>query len=85
MTLTEKILKHVQYLPESLQTEVLDFVEYLESKVGKSKKGEDETDWSTLSLFFAMRDMENEQTSYSINNLKERFNSTLCYFSFVNP
>ncbi len=73
MTLTEKILKHVQYLPESLQTEVLNFVEYLESKVGKNKKGEDETDWSTLSLSFAMRDMENEHTSYSINNLKERF------------
>jgi len=72
MTLPEKILKHLQDLPESLQAEVLDFVEYLESKNEKSKKGE-EKDWSALSLSFAMRGMEGEHSPYSTKDLKERF------------
>ncbi|GFP25397.1 hypothetical protein HKBW3S25_00869, partial [Candidatus Hakubella thermalkaliphila] len=46
MTLTEKILQHVKDLPESLQAEVLDFIEYLESRVAKSKEGVSETEWS---------------------------------------
>ncbi len=70
MTLTEEIFQHIQALPESLKAEVLDFVEYLELK---SKKTEEEIDWSTLSLSFAMRGMESEQTSYTIDDLKERF------------
>ena len=35
MTVTDKIMQHIQSLPESLQAEVLDFVEYLEAKTGK--------------------------------------------------
>lgn len=73
MTLTEKILQHIQGLPESLQAEVLNFVEYLESKVGKSKEGVNETDWSILSLSFAMSGMENEHSPYSLDDLKETF------------
>lgn len=70
MTLTEEILQHVQTLPESLKGEVLGFVEYLELK---SKKSEEEMDWSTLSLSFAMRGLEEEPASYNIDDLKERF------------
>ncbi|MEK6726522.1 MAG: DUF2281 domain-containing protein [Deltaproteobacteria bacterium] len=70
MTLTEEILQHVQTLPESVKAEVLDFVEYLELK---SKKVEEEVEWSDLSLSYAMRGMEKETTPYSINDLKERF------------
>lgn len=74
MSLAERILKHIQELPEPFQAEVLDFVEYLESKIKKGKKIEDEeTDWSELSLSFAMRDMEEEYSPYSLNDLKERF------------
>ncbi len=54
-----------------MQAEVLDFVEYLESKVGRDLQ--DERDWSTLSLTHAMRGMEDEQMSYSANDLKEVF------------
>lgn len=71
MTLPEKIIQHLQKLPESVQAEVLDFVEYLESKVGRHIQ--DERDWSTLSLTYAMRGMEDEQTSYSSSDLKEVF------------
>lgn len=70
MTLTEEILQHVQTLPESLKVEVLDFVEYLELKI---KKSEEEMDWSTLSLSSTMRGLEEDPTSYEIDDLKERF------------
>ncbi len=74
MSLTEKILKHIQQMPESFQAEILDFVEYLESKIKKGKKiDREETDWSELSLAFAMLDMEDEYSPYSLNDLKERF------------
>mgnify|MGYP001616994215 FL=1 len=73
MTLPEKIIQHLQKLPESVQAEVLDFVEYLELKVGRHQIIQDERDWSTLSLSYAMRGMEDEQTSYSPNDLKEMF------------
>lgn len=73
MTLPEKIIQHLQKLPESVQAEVLDFVEYLELKVGRHQNIQDERDWSTLSLSYAMRGMEDEQTFYSANDLKEVF------------
>lgn len=38
MTIPEKFLKHLQDLPESLQAEVLDFVEYLELKDRKNQE-----------------------------------------------
>ena len=74
MSLQEKILKHIQEMPESFQAEILDFVEYLESKIKKGNKiDREETDWSELSLSFAMRDMEDEYSPYSLNDIKERF------------
>ncbi|HLG30956.1 MAG TPA: DUF2281 domain-containing protein [Candidatus Brocadiales bacterium] len=74
MALTEEILQHIQTLPEAFKAEVLDFIEYLELKAERSKKGEgEEIDWSTLSLSFAMRGMEKESTPYTIDDLKERF------------
>ena len=73
MTLTEKILQHVKVLPESIQAEVLDFVEYLELKNKKGKDDDEGMDWSTLSLSFAMRGMEDELAPYSLDDLKERF------------
>lgn len=74
MSLSEKILKHIQELPEPFQAEVLDFVEYLESKIKKGKNLErEEMDWSELSLSFAMRGMEEDYSPYSLNDLKEHF------------
>jgi hypothetical protein len=74
MSLAENIIKHIQNLPESFQAEVLDFVEYLESKITKGKKYEgEETDWSGLSISLAMRDMEEEHSPYSLSDLKERY------------
>jgi hypothetical protein len=68
MTVMEKIMQHIQSMPESLQTEVLDFVEYLEVKAGKT-----ETDWTAFSLSAAMRGIEEEAALYSTQDLKESF------------
>ncbi|OQZ03709.1 MAG: hypothetical protein B6D34_06675 [Candidatus Brocadia sp. UTAMX1] len=69
MSLTERIIKNVKTLPESKQVEVLDFVEYLQSKAER----EENTEWNDLSLSSAMRGIEDEETPYSINDLKETF------------
>ena len=71
MTVAETIMQHVQTLPVSIQTEVLDFVSYLESKKGIKKK--QDTDWSTFSISEAMRGMESEDSPYSLSDLKEVF------------
>ena len=71
MTVAEKITKHVKALPDEFQAEVLDFVEYLESKAKVVK--EDSVEWGGVSLSQAMRGMESEDTPYSTDDLKETF------------
>ncbi|MCR4319927.1 MAG: hypothetical protein NUV74_06280 [Candidatus Brocadiaceae bacterium] len=56
-------------LPESKQIEVLDFVEYLRLRTEK----EENIEWIDLSLSSAMRGMEDEESPYSLNDLKETF------------
>jgi len=65
MSLEEKIIRHIQELPESKKAEVLDYVEYLKSK-------SEETDWAAFSLSSAMGGMENE-SPYSLADIKESF------------
>lgn len=69
----DTIQQYVQKLPRPLQAEVLDFVEYLLSKVERETAQQDETDWSGLSLAFAMRGMEREDTTYTTADLKVVF------------
>jgi hypothetical protein len=64
MTVTEQIIQHVNMLPEAVQSEVLDFVEYLELK-------SDRANWSEFSMSQAMRGMESEASLYSLNDIKE--------------
>ena len=66
MSLEEKIIEQVHKLPDYKKAEVLDFVEYLRSKT-------EEKDWSEISLSSAMRGMENEESLYSLADLKESF------------
>jgi hypothetical protein len=62
MTASERIQQYVQRLPQRLQVEVLDFVEYLLAKAEREAAQPEELDWSRLSLAFAMRGMEDEDT-----------------------
>ncbi len=61
MAVAERIHKYVQRLPERLQSEVLDFVEYLLSKAERESTAQDEQEWKKLSLAFAMRGLEDEE------------------------
>ena len=69
MNLSEKILTTVASLPEAKQVEVLDFVEYLKLKTEK----EESREWNNFSIATAMMGMENEDSNYSVTDLKETF------------
>jgi len=72
MSVSEKVLHHLQVMPESAQAEVLHFIESLESKI-KTSEREAEADWFSLSLSSAMHGMEDEQTPYAISDIKDSF------------
>ncbi len=69
MGVADRIIEKVKSLPEEKQTEVLDFVDFLEKKI----KEEENRGWSKFSLESAMRGMEDEETPYTLNDLKETF------------
>ena len=69
MTVTETIMEHVKILPEPIQIEVLDFIEYLETK----KTTREDKNWNTFSLSQAMRGMGDEQISFTVKDLQEAF------------
>jgi hypothetical protein len=69
MTLAEKILHHLSTLPETRQSEVLDFIEFLQKRMAAGS----EEDWKQLSLASAMRGMEDETSPYTPADLKESF------------
>jgi hypothetical protein len=66
MTVADKIVHHTHHLPESIQVEILDFVEYLEVRT----KARDQANWTVFSLSHAMRDMDSEDFQYWKNDLK---------------
>ena len=71
MLVSEKITRHIKKLPDSLQSEVLDFIEFL---LAKAERDQDELEWSQVSLTTAMRGMENESIStYTFADLKVVF------------
>lgn len=69
MTVPETIIEHVRILPEPIQIEILDFIEYLEIK----KVTREDKNWNKFSLSQAMCGMENEQTLYTPEDLQEAF------------
>ena len=73
MTVAEKIVEHVQKMPEPEQVEVLDFIEYLETKARQRRVRDEEERWSALSLASARRGMEEEPSDYDASDLKETF------------
>ena len=73
MTTAQVIARHLQALPEAAQREVLDFVEFLQSRREGPVVGKDDVSWSDFSLAAAMRGMEDEATPYTAADLKESF------------
>ena len=72
MLVSEKIRTYAERLPERLQIEALDFIEYLLSRW--KQETEDDTDWNELSLNMMMQGMENESMpEYTSDDLKVVF------------
>ena len=70
----EKIQKYLHDLPVSYQAEVLDFVEYLKAKADRGAVIEERRDWSSLSLYSAMREIKHEDSPvYTLSDLKVSF------------
>jgi hypothetical protein len=65
-----EIQQHVQRLPASYQSQVLDFVEYLVTKAEREAARIEETAWSYGSLSSAMRGMEQKDTpTYTLEDI----------------
>ncbi len=71
MTTTQLIIQHLEALPEARQREVLAFVEFLESRGEDRVAREGDASWSDFSLASAMRGMEDEDSPYTVTDLKE--------------
>lgn len=72
MTTAQAIAETVSKMPEAAQQEVLDFVEFLESRLNRESDHNEEADWVEFSVASAMRGMEDEP-SYSTEDLKDSF------------
>lgn len=66
MLLNRTIQTYLEKLPSSYQEEVIDFLAYLLAKAER----EQDQEWSDMSLAYAMRDMEDEPSEYTIADLK---------------
>lgn len=71
MTTSEAIVERLKLLPGPAQQEVLDFVEFLESRRGGGDVSDAE--WNRFSLASAMRGMQDEDSPYTRDDLKESF------------
>ena len=73
MTTAQRIAARIQDLPEAAQQEVLDFIEFLRSRIALSQETEEERAWSAFSLAAAMHGMEEEPSPYTTADLVESF------------
>ncbi|MBI4777252.1 MAG: hypothetical protein HY788_24225 [Deltaproteobacteria bacterium] len=70
MSTLEKIVKNLGIMPESIQAEVLDYIEYLKFK---EERGGEGYNWEDFSLESAMREIAEETSPYGLEDIKEKF------------
>ena len=73
MNTVERIVGHLKTMHESEQDEVLDFIEYLKTSARRRKRNEEELEWGQFSLKSAMLGIEEEASTYGIEDIKEHF------------
>ncbi len=66
MVMSRKIQSYIEKLPSSYEDEIVDFLAYLLAKAER----EENREWSKVSITYAMRDMEDEPSDYSVADLK---------------
>ncbi len=69
MALDERTYPDIRMLPPSLQKELFSFLDDLLMRAEDRERG----NWTSLSLSFAMRDMEDEEPLYTLSDLKVVF------------
>ena len=69
MNTIQVITRRLESLPEPARREVLDFVEFLESRTGTL--GHTDSAWTEFSLASALRGMEDEHSPYTLSDVKE--------------
>ena len=67
MSIPDKALADFEKLPETKQLKVIYFIEQL----AQQADAEEGADWSKASLALAVRDMDDEQFSYTVDDLEE--------------
>jgi hypothetical protein len=74
MLLVEKLQSDIQKLPTDLQQEVVDFVEFLLTKVERNAARHEDLDWSHTGLEYVLRRMEAEEgddaSVYTLSDVK---------------
>jgi hypothetical protein len=70
MTTAQAIVQRLMSLPEEAQREVLDFVEFIEARKTVMAGQQEWSAWSELSLSSAMREMEDEESLYTLDDVK---------------
>jgi hypothetical protein len=73
MTIAEAVVRSIEPLPEAEQREVLDFVEFIKVRRSQETPREEDEARSHFSLAAAMQGMENEESPYTLADLKEAF------------
>lgn len=73
MIVTEQIKDRLQRLPPQLQREVLDFIEFLAQRVAQGEATSEEGDWMRFSLAQAMKGLDNEDSEYTEDDVKEKW------------
>lgn len=77
MLLIEKLESDLQKLPIDLQQEVMDFVEFLLTKVEQNAARQEEVEWSRAGLAYMMQRLDEEEGEdapvYTLNDLKVRY------------
>jgi hypothetical protein len=74
MDTVQMIDNNLAKLPQFLLLDVLNFTKYLLFKTEQELTVKENTpNWATLSLNSAMRGMEDEQSPYTLEDLKEKF------------
>lgn len=66
MVMNQTIQNYIEKLPASYQKVVVDFLAFLLSKAER----EQDVEWSNISLTYAIHDMEDEPSEYTVADLK---------------
>jgi hypothetical protein len=73
----ERLQSDVQKLPVDQQQEVMDFVEFLLSRIEQSSARQEESEWSQASISYMMQRMDEEEGEdapvYTLSDVNVRY------------